>query len=133
MTMTAATPMTIPRIVRNERMTLRRRSPQRKQQKRIPKPSGLPVYHCNHGSLTRPSTKRTIGFCIGGRAAGSWVTITMVIPRSRRLPLREKLHDFAAARAVDVRRFIGEQNMRRSHDGTGDGHPLLPAGAPLGV
>ena len=75
------------------------------------------------------STKRPLSRCSVRRAkraaAGSWVTITMVLPRSRLSNLQRR-QDLVRRGAVEVAgRLVAQQQPRIGYDGAGDGDALL--------
>ena len=121
MVMTAATPMTMPRMVRKERMKLRRiaRSASRTVFHSIIRPLARAVDR----SSMRPSTKWTMRLAKAAMS-GSWVTITTVMPWSR---LRTVSNSMISRLRCVSRLPVGSSASRSAagDDGAGDRDPLL--------
>ena len=107
--MTAATPMTMPSTVRNERSRLRR----------MARSASSTVFHSIRrlprcGDRSRPARRRTARCaCACAAMSGSCVTMSTVMPWSR-LNAREQLHDLPAGLACRGCRWARPPAARRA-------------------
>ena len=93
--------------------------------------SARPPLGSRRSSTMRPSRK-TIRRRAQAAMSGSWVTMTMVMPRSRLRSRRSCMISSLVARVEVAGGLVGEQERRLGHQGAGDGHALLLAAGELG-